>query len=59
MGEEVEGAQRTEREGSEWHHPIHAAEVMCVRLCVHVISREAGMCLSLSQPTCVSIQTCG
>lgn len=35
MGEEVEGAWRTERKRSVWH-PIHATEMVCVRTCVHV-----------------------
>lgn len=43
MGEEVEGAGRTERKRSV-RHPIHATEVVCVRTCVH-------MCVC----TCVSV----
>ena len=66
MGEEVEGAWRTERKRSEWHS-IHATEVVCVCTCVYmcvctfvcVISRKASMCLSLSQPTYVASPTCG
>ena len=68
MGEEVEGAWRTERKRSVWH-PIHATEMVCVRTCVHmcvcmcvcvcVISRKASMCLSRSQPTCVACPTRG
>lgn len=58
MGEEVEGAWRTERKRAEWHS-IHATEVVCVCTCVCVISRKASMCLSLSQPTCVASPTCG